>query len=405
MEGIKFSDELKVTKHRTAKARPYQGRLGYFDPIDYVWKSAVIGMKSKNREAKNLARAELEKKILEKYKQVKSKKVGTLGEALDEYLEHRKTIVSKATLFQDLTALKGLRVFRQSLSLVNVNEGHIKRVMEGWTACNEMTQLAYLNIIKNFFRKCIEKGYIVDNPAEKIKIISKKSTSYEIHKKEDKYFTISEQKRIYAAMEKYDNKTAPKKFKGNTIRYRLFLEFQALLGGRFSEQAGMKYDDVDYEKNTVYITTQLDRFSSVFKPENKEMKTPESIRIDMHISPRQVEIIKWFYEHNEHDKEYIFVKCDGSVMNVANLDKFLKNFTSVLPHKLPSSFVTHAFRASHATMLYEKGATPEAIARRLGHKGTRTTYAHYIKTTPQMMKESARILDGISLKPSKGLSK
>lgn len=402
MKGIKFSDELKVTKHRTAKTHPYQGRLGYFDPIDYVWKSAVIGMKSKKREAKNLARSELEKKILEKFKQVKVENDGTLGEALDEYLEYRKKIVSKATLMQDLIALKGLRSFKQTLPLLNINEEHIKRVVGAWKG-NSTTQLGYLNIMKNFFRKCIEKGYLIDNPAEKIKIIDKKVTSYEIHKKEDKYFTISEQKRLFAAMEKYDNKKAPRKFKDNTIRYRLFLEFQALLGGRFSEQAGMKYDDVDYEKHTVYITTQLDRFSSVFNPENKEMKTPESIRIDMHISPRQIEIIKWFYEHNEHDKEHIFVKCDGSVMTVSNLDKFLKKFIKVLPHKLPSSFVTHAFRASHTTMLYENGATPEAIAKRLGHKGTRTTYAHYIKTTPQMMEESARVLDGINLKPSKKL--
>lgn len=399
MKGIKFSDELKVTKHRTAKTHPYQGRLGYFDPIDYVWKSAVIGMSSKNREAKNLARAELEKKIFEKFKRVKSKNVGTLGEALDEYLEYRKKRVSKATLLQDLTALKGLRNFKQDLPLVNMNAEHIKRVMEVWT-CNETTQIAYLNIIKVFFRHCIDKGYIIDSPADKITIHEKKATSYEIHKKEDKYFTISEQKRIFAAMEKYENKMAPKKFKDNTIRYRLFLEFQALLGGRFSEQAGMKYDDVDYEKYTVYITTQLDRFSSVFNPENKEMKTPESIRIDMHISPRQIEIIKWFYEHNDYHKEYIFVKCDGTVMTVSNLDKFLKKLTNVLPHKLPSSFVTHAFRASHATMLYENGATPEAIAKRLGHKGTRTTYAHYIKTTLQMMEESARVLDEINLNPS-----
>ncbi len=176
---------------------------------------------------------------------------------------------------QDLIALKGLRSFKQNLPLLNVNEEHIKRIVGAWKG-NSTTQLAYLNIMKNFFRKCIEKGYLIDNPAEKIKIIDKKATSYEIHKKEDKYFTISEQKRLFAAMEKYDNKMAPQKFKDNTIRYRLFLEFQALLGGRFSEQAGMRYDDVDYEKHTVYITTQLDRFSSVFKPENKEMKTPWS---------------------------------------------------------------------------------------------------------------------------------
>ena len=187
MKGIKFSDELKVTKHRTAKSHPYQGRLGYFDPIDYVWKSAVIGMKSKNREAKNMARSELEKKILEKFKQVKVENNGTLGEALDEYLEYRKKAVSKATLVQDLIALKGLRSFKQNLPLLNVNEEHIKRIVGAWKG-NSTTQLAYLNIMKNFFRKCIEKGYLIDNPAEKIKIIDKKATSYEIHKKEDKYF-------------------------------------------------------------------------------------------------------------------------------------------------------------------------------------------------------------------------
>lgn len=52
---------------------------------------------------------------------------------------------------------------------------------------------------------------------------------------------------------------------------------------------------------------------------------------------------------------------------------------------------------------FMKRATPEAIAKRLGHKGTRTTYAHYIKTTPQMMEESTRVLDEINLKPSKKL--
>ena len=185
-------------------------------------------MKSKNREAKNLARSELEKKILEKFKQVKVENNGTLGEALDEYLEYRKKAVSKATLVQDLIALKGLRSFKQNLPLLNVNEEHIKRIVGAWKG-NSTTQLAYLNIMKNFFRKCIEKGYLIDNPAEKIKIIDKKATSYEIHKKEDKYFTISEQKRLFAAMEKYDNKMAPQKFKDNTIRYRLFLEFQALI--------------------------------------------------------------------------------------------------------------------------------------------------------------------------------
>lgn len=57
---------------------------------------------------------------------------GTLGEALDEYLEYRKKAVSKATLVQDLIALKGLRSFKQNLPLLNVNEEHIKRIVGAW---------------------------------------------------------------------------------------------------------------------------------------------------------------------------------------------------------------------------------------------------------------------------------
>lgn len=81
------------------------------------------------------------------------------------------------------------------------------------------------------------------------------------------------------------------------------------------------------------------------------MKTKHSERT-LRLKQRELEIIQWFKSNNQAQTEFIFTQGNGSLLCSPLINYYLKEFYEALPHKLRSTFVSHALR--HGNVMFKK---------------------------------------------------
>lgn len=173
-------------------------------------------------------------------------------------------------------------------------------------------------------------------------------------------------------------------------------------GLRKGEILGLKYQDFDYEKQTVHITRQLVA-NPIIRSQNikvgcplieREPKTENSFRI-LRVPDVILEEVKKRREQQEaeyaksgrtvNEESYISCSRDGnphslSAMNIA-LGKLCKR--NGLPH-----ITVHGLRHMFATILIESGVPLVKISGLLGHNSIHTTFEYYC----DVMDEKGKII-------------
>ena len=152
--------------------------------------------------------------------------------------------------------------------------------------------------------------------------------------------------------------------KKNAKLYTLVLKLIYLSGLRISEALNLKWSDINYQDNSIYV----------YGKGSKE---------------RKVYIIKDFLEHlkNLGKKNQFVFSLNNKKISTRSVNKFLENCYngSIIKEKLSS----HVFRHSFATIMLENNADIRHIQKLLGHSSISTTEI-YTKVAKSMKK---RILD------------
>ncbi len=152
--------------------------------------------------------------------------------------------------------------------------------------------------------------------------------------------------------------------KKNAKLYILVLKLIYLSGLRISEALNLKWSDINYQDNSIYV----------YGKGSKE---------------RKVYIIKDFLVQLEYlDKDNIFIfTINKKKITSRSVNKFLENcyYDSIIKNKLS----THTFRHSFATTMLENNADIRHIQKLLGHSSISTTEI-YTKVAKTMKK---RVLD------------
>jgi len=172
-------------------------------------------------------------------------------------------------------------------------------------------------------------------------------------------------------------------------------------GARRGEIAGLKWEDVDFEKRTMYIRRSVVKLVGQ-EPEIKLPKTISSIR-QMAIPQALCDVLQELKKEQDrkkallgekwHEEGFLFTDWCGHVMHphtpTKQFDKFLKKYGF-------RHLKFHGLRHSSATYLLSNGCDIKTVSKRLGHTSIDTTniYVHALAKTD---KAAADCFDTISI--------
>ncbi len=172
-------------------------------------------------------------------------------------------------------------------------------------------------------------------------------------------------------------------------------------GARRGEISGLKWEDVDFEKRTMYIRRSVVKLVGQ-EPEIKLPKTISSIR-QMAIPQALCDVLQELKKEQDrkkallgekwHEEGFLFTDWCGHVMHphtpTKQFDKFLKKYGF-------RHLKFHGLRHSSATYLLSNGCDIKTVSKRLGHTSIDTTniYVHALAKTD---KAAADCFDSIDV--------
>ena len=172
-------------------------------------------------------------------------------------------------------------------------------------------------------------------------------------------------------------------------------------GARRGEIAGLKWEDVDFEKRTMYIRRSVVKLVGQ-EAEIKLPKTVSSIR-QMAIPQALCDILQELKKEQDrkkallgekwHEEGFLFTDWCGHVMHphtpTKQFDKFLKKYGF-------RHLKFHGLRHSSATYLLSNGCDIKTVSKRLGHTSIDTTNI-YVHALAKADKAAADCFDSIEI--------
>lgn len=154
-------------------------------------------------------------------------------------------------------------------------------------------------------------------------------------------------------------------------------------GARNGEICGLRWDDVNFETNEIYLCNNLHNVTGEGVVEGPlKNKTNRTVGIDI----EAMDVLKRWKDKQQYEypgSEYVFSGKNGGYMHPTTPLKWLRDFSEEndLPHIHP-----HMFRHTHASILIASGEDIATVSKRLGHSSVSTTtntYLHSLKEKDQ----------------------
>ena len=176
---------------------------------------------------------------------------------------------------------------------------------------------------------------------------------------------------------------------GDFKKYAYF-RLLAYTGMRRGESLALSWGDFDFENKTIDINKNIvyDSLEKQTKITTPKTKTSKRVLFldDKTVSVLQkwhLEQSKWIMRHGfiyHGDKQPIFQSTSNGFCPSETANKWL----SLLYKKFPQKKISvHGFRHTHASLLFESGATIKEVQDRLGHATSKETldiYAHVMES-------------------------
>ena len=319
------------------------------------------------REAR-LAIADLELNGLSK-PESEPQMIHTYEQIYNLWYEEYKTTVKASTL------LKTEQVFKNHI-LPAFGNKPIQDI-KPMDAQNQMNiwhkKLVRASMVMNYaglvFDYAIRMQLINMNPTKVIKKPVRKESVRE--DKDMNFYDKDELKKFMAALENNNN-------------FRAFVYFRllAFTGMRKGESLALKWSDIDLEKQTLYINKAVSRSATGLYIQTP--KTPSSIR-RISIDDKTVSIL---HEYKKESPDgLVFQSEDGGILSPAKPRKWYLTAMKNLPDDFKQISI-HGFRHTHASLLFEAGASIKDVQSRLGHSDIQTTmdvYTHVSKTAKEQL--------------------
>lgn len=362
----------KYTKKDGTTAYQFNAYLGIDPETGKPKRTTRRGFKTQ-KEAK-LALSRLEIDVDTHGLQIRS--YGTFNEVYDVWFKQYKTTV------KPITAAHTERMFRLHIL---PELGHIKidkitkflcqKIVNEWSENYSAFHLLK-SITQKMLNYAVSQDILVTNPMQHV-IMPKRTPKKD--SKKTKFLELSELKTFLAHAK-------------TTLSYQDYLMFRILgfTGLRKGELYALTWSDVNFTEKTITITKTLvvvHRKYTITDP-----KTKHSNRIIQLDDITFAELNKW----HKRQKEFLFsvgqrVKKPTEQLlfhNSQNKVLYVEYLNHLLETALKTKLTPHSFRHTHASLLFEAGATIKEVQVRLGHSDINTTMNVYAHVTKVASKEA-----------------
>ena len=175
------------------------------------------------------------------------------------------------------------------------------------------------------------------------------------------------------------------------INIKLLVETSLFTGLRRGEIVGLKWEDIDLEKQTLSVRRSIYK-PKASKAKEKPPKSTSSVRT-MAIPARLCETLREYKAHQDRHASflgkawqnlgYVFTEEDGSVMNPQTPTK---QFSKFLKRHGIRHLKLHGMRHTSATLLLANGCDIKTVSARLGHSDIETTniYLHALENVDRL---------------------
>ncbi|MGE6833663.1 tyrosine-type recombinase/integrase [Priestia megaterium] len=234
------------------------------------------------------------------------------------------------------------------------------------------------------FKYAVKMDIIQKNPLEYVSIPKQKKDLIDenTHENERNYWKKDEVKRFLSITKE-------------ELSLRDYTLFHLLIytGARKGELLALKWDDINFETGFIRLTKTL--FHNEGKFIFQTSKTKESRRL-ISLDTKTLSLLKkWRVEQIQanlanaginSESKVIFTREDGSPMRLA----YLNDKLSALIKRYKLHGVTiHGLRHTHASLLFEAGASIKEVQERLGHSDIQMTMNIYTHVTDDLKEQTA----------------
>lgn len=375
----------------SVRPRPNTKDVRYFDIILELGKDPLTGKRKRvyykadttdRQEAENLLtvkKAEyLSGNMIEPSRQ-------TVASFLDEYLRDYVQVQSSPATVKDYRNVveNYLKPEFGQIKLQDLSRARVQQVYNGWRLKStksdkplRATTILHINrVFKAALNVACELEYIKENPARKVKVGKDMVTEHV------DVYTVEEIKELQKAV------------KGTDMELPVALLFDCIL--RRGELLGLRYSDIDFEKNTVtvqYTWTETDGN----EPTLKDCKTESSYR-KMVVSEHTMKLLKkqrLLYMQNRMKYGENFCNSDRVICKENGEPYLPKSFT----HKWRKTLSRHGLRHiklhgtrhSAISLLISGGVPVHMVQQRAGHRDPKITlgvYSHVAKDRQNIVAE------------------
>lgn len=227
----------------------------------------------------------------------------------------------------------------------------------------------------------VKNGLIDSNPFRLVTYPRHHGNAHPHRKGYENFYNRDELKEFLSALRDYSQQRA----------FYLFplCRLLAFSGMRVGEALALEWNDINFITGelTINKTTSFNR--ELHKVIVQSPKTKNSIR-KIYLDEKTLSILKewklkqqklfFIYGVRFDKKEYVFTKLRSNrLMYSSNVETSLQEFYKA--HKELKPIAPHGFRHTHASLLFEAGATIKEVQERLGHKDAKTTLNIYTHVT------------------------
>lgn len=352
--------------------------------------------------------AELEKNLEE---EKFLKETQTLYEAMSDWLVTYKKPKLKKTSYDTLKKTIEARIKGFSLGNTRVTAIDSDMIQKHLNILNEDKKLSYSTIKKchdalnDFFRNLYLQRKIDHNPMDVVVMLNKENVI-----KETKQVQFFEKDDIKKFIEEATSLCKNKKPK---YQYGFCLSANIFLGMRGGELIALKWEDIDFEKDTIYVHNNLQMVTNVKYDENKKeemelqginkfvfemqsLKNYQNRHIHMNEQAKQYLLLQKQYSKYTQPNDYVCCTREGNHAQIQYLSSNIEQIEQASCMNIREKG-THVIRHTCASLYFRAGVRIELIAALLGHsvEVCRETYIHFVE---EQKKEAVQLINDYNIK-------
>lgn len=310
----------------------------------------------------------------------------TFENYLYKWIENYKSNLSPRTYQRYIDDIKNY--ISKYLGKIDLNELKPLHIQQFYKFCLEDLKLSPTTVIH--FHAVIHKSL---DQAVKWQIIkSNVANAVTKPKKIRKEMIVWNQKDVNLILDR---------LKGMTIYYPVLLAVTT--GMRRGEILGLTWDNIDFEKEVIYVQKQLQKINDqLILVQPKTKRSIRKITLPNNIIPLLKELRKeqfknkLYFGENYNSDDFVICQNDGRPYDPSYITKNFGRIIRRISKQLNVPVISfHDLRHTHATLLLKAGVNPKVVAERLGHTTVSMTLDTYSHVLPDLQQEVAEKINDI----------